>query len=311
MTGVPGVRGSLRSLTVLVVVAGSALSGCTVMEGLLCQPHCEERSRNSSSLVGFLYPNGEAPPRDDAVPELELPLRVGLTMLPASGNAPGLDVAARADLLDRVRQRFETRKFIAEIVVIPDYYLATATSSGADTRGSGFDSLAGLQRLYDLDVLALVSHDQVTHSDENSLAVTYLTIVGAYLFPASRHEVTTLVDLAVVDPKTRSLLLRAGGTDSQSRTTTLADKAVTSRSSQGKSFASAGDQMIEHFDVALKQFEENVRSGKARVRVTRQQASAGGSGGGGSIDGVLIVAALGLIAARCRRRRNEGGGRDA
>lgn len=304
MRGLPGFRGSL---VMLVVVAGGALSGCTVLEGILCQPHCEQRSRNSSSLVGFLYPNGEVPPPDDAVPELKLPLRVGLTMLPSTGDAPGLDAAARAELLERVRQRFQTRDFIAEIVVIPDYYLANARGPGGS---GGFDSLAGLQRLYSLDLLALVSHDQVTHSDENTLAVTYLTIVGAYLVPASRHEVTTLVDLAVVDPQTRSLLLRAGGTDTQSRTTTLADKAVTSRSSQGKSFASAGDQMIEHFDLALKQFQENVRSGKARVRVTRQRSS-GGGGGGGSIDAVLLVAVAGLLAARCRRRRNEGGGREA
>jgi len=278
-----------------------------LLDGILCQSHCEQRSRNSSSLVGFLYPNGQMPPHEDAVPALKLPLRVGLTMLPSSGDAPGLDAAAREDLLERVRQRFQTRDFIAEIVVIPDYYLASARGPGGS---DGFDSLAGLQRLYSLDLVALVSHDQVTHSDETSLAVTYLTIVGAYMFAASRHEVTTLVDLAVVDPKTRSLLLRAGGTDTQSRTTTLADKAVTSRSSQGKSFASAGDQMIEHFDAALKQFQENVRSGKARVRVTRERASSGG-GGAGSIDGALVVAVLGLLAARLRRRRNEGDGRDA
>lgn len=285
----------MRKPLLLLIVASTALSGCAILDDALCGFGCERRSTNSSSLVGFLYPKGEVPPADDSIPELKLPLRVGLTFLPASGNAPGLDAVARAELLESVRQRFIARQFIAEIVVIPDYYLAGAR---------GFDSLAGLQRLYNLDLLALVSHDQVTHSDDNALSLTYLTIVGAYLVPGSRHEVTTLVDLAVVDPATRSLLLRAGGTDSQSRTTTLVDKSATSRSSQQKSFENAGAHMIEHFDVALKQFEESVRSGKARVRVTRRPSGSGG--GGGAVDGILVIAALGLIAARLRRRRLEG-----
>jgi rhombotail lipoprotein len=291
----------MRKPLLLLMIATVTLSGCTILDHALCGFGCSQRSTSSSSLVVFLYPHGELPPADDAIPELKLPLRVGLTFLPAAGNAPGLDAAARAGLLENVRQRFLSREFVAEIVVIPDYYLS----------GRGFDSLGGLQRLYDLDLLALVSHDQLTHSDENALSLTYLTIVGAYLVPASRHEVTTLVDLAVVDPATRSLLLRAGGSDSQSRTTTLIDKAVTSRSSQQRSFEAAGAQMIEHFDVALKQFEENVRSGKARVRVSKRQSIARGAGGGGAVDGILLVAALGLAAARSRRRRIEGEARDA
>jgi rhombotail lipoprotein len=277
----------------VAAMAGVTLSGCTMFDRALCGYDCgKSRSGSSSSLVGFLYPGGEMPPPQDAVPEVRVPMRVGLTFLPDSVGGEGVDAAQRAEVLERIRQRFLSRKFIAEIVVIPDYYL-TRTSNQ-----SGFDSLEGLQRLYNLDVLALVSHDQVTYTDENSLSLTYLTIVGAYIFPGSKHEVTTLVDLAVVDPKTRSLLLRAGGTNSQERTTTLVDQAPVARGTRQKSFSAASDQMIEHFDVALAQFEENVRSGKAPVRVTRRD----GGAGGGSMDVILIVAGLALVTARLRRR---------
>ena len=97
-------------------------------------------------------------------------------------------------------------RFVAQIVVIPDYYLRNET---------GFEGLKGVQRLYDVDIMALVSYDQVTHRDDNSLSLGYLTIVGAYLLKGSRHDVTTLMDLAVVDPASRALILRAGGTDSR------------------------------------------------------------------------------------------------
>jgi rhombotail lipoprotein len=91
--------------------------------------------------------------------------------------------------------RFSSRKFVAEIVIIPDYYL----------RGqNGFEGLEGVQRLYGVDLMALVSYDQVVHTDENIWSLGYLTIVGAYVLKGSRHDVSTLVDLAVVDPVSRS-----------------------------------------------------------------------------------------------------------
>jgi rhombotail lipoprotein len=57
--------------------------------------------------------------------------------------------------------------------------------------------------------MALVSYDQVTYTEDNKWPVGYLTIVGAYIVKGMINDTTTLVDLAVVDPKTRSLLLRA------------------------------------------------------------------------------------------------------
>jgi hypothetical protein len=36
------------------------------------------------------------------------------------------------------------------------------------------------------------------------------------------------------------------------------------------SFSSATDQMIDHFDLALTDFESDVRAGKANVRVTHK-----------------------------------------
>jgi len=286
-------QGAALRTSLAVVVASVSLSGCGLLVGSSCLIDCGSRTTNASSLVDFLYPQGEVPAANDAIPELRIPLRVGLTFLPSTGGAQ--DVVTKAEVLERVRQRFLSRKFIAEIVVIPDYYLTSSKDS------NGFDTLQGLQRLYNLDLVALVSHDQVTHTDDNALSLTYLTIVGAYIFPGSRHEVTTLVDLAVVDPATRSLLLRAGGTDSQSRSTTLVDQDVTTRGTQAKGMVRAGDQMIEHFDLALTQFEENVRNGTARVKVSKRERSS--IGGGGSLGYAWTVAGTLLLAARWRRRR--------
>src|SRR5690606_20295436 len=147
----------------------------------------------------------------------------------------GLEAARRQALLERIRRHFADRKFVREIVIVPDYYL----------RGDGgFASLEGVQRLYNVDVMALVSHDQVTYHDQNKLSFGYLTIVGAYILKGDRHEVATLMDLAVVDPVSRSILLRAGGVDSRHGTTTSVDQQRESRESQTEGFSAATDQLI-------------------------------------------------------------------
>jgi rhombotail lipoprotein len=163
----------------------------------------------------------------------------------------------------------------------------------------GFGGLQGVQRLYSVDVMALVSYDQITHMDENEWSFGYLTIVGAYVLKGSHHDVATLVDLAVVDPVTQSLILRAGGTDSRNRNTTLIDEEREARESGVASFGSATTQMIDNFDAALTKFEADVRAGKANIRVAKREAN-GRAGGGGSF-GPLALGML-LIVLATRRR---------
>jgi hypothetical protein len=51
-------------------------------------------------------------------PQLHLPLRVGLSFLPGNGREAegGLDAAHKEALLEEIRQRFVSRKFVADIV---------------------------------------------------------------------------------------------------------------------------------------------------------------------------------------------------
>ena len=130
----------MKPVTLICAVAmAAALSACTLTH---------TQTRGSSSLVSFLYPVGGKPlPTENAIPELRVPMRVGLAMLPSNSSydtAP-LDPTLKQAFLERIRERFQSRKFVREIVVIPDYYLA---------HGRGFVGLEGVQRLYDVDVIA-------------------------------------------------------------------------------------------------------------------------------------------------------------
>jgi rhombotail lipoprotein len=278
-------------LTLAAVMFG--LTGCAEFT---CFPASQKHSQNSTSLVGFLYPNGAAPPPQDSQPQLHLPLRVGLAFLPSNSEARiGLDAAHKEALLQEIRKRFVSRKFIAEIVVIPDYYLQGKR---------GFEGLEGVQRLYGIDLMALVSYDQIAHEDDNHWSLGYLTIVGAYVLKGTRHDVSTLVDLAVVDPATHSLVLRAGGFDTRHGTVALVDESRRLREISIEGFTAATQQMIDHFDGALAAFEGAVREGTANVKIVSN--SRGSIHGGGSMDWLSVLLLLPLTALRARRQRNHG-----
>jgi len=123
-----------------------------------------------------------------------------------------------------------------------------------------------------------------------------------------------------VDPPSRSILLRAGGTNDRTRHTTAMDDVREARASQVEGFSAATDDLIEHFDQALTQFETDAKAGKANVRFAMRAPSesepvpegavAGGGGhrfGGGAFDGLsLAVLAAVLMFMRLRLRKSPG-----
>ena len=129
---------------------------------------------------------------------------------------------------------------------------------------------------------------------ENEWSLGYLTIVGAYVLKGDRYDVSTLVDLAVVDPVSRSLVLRAGGVDMRHGNATLIDRAARgAREAAPSGFSAAADQMIGHFDTALNEFEAEVRAGHANVHVVHKD----GSGRGRRRDGLAELGFLALLVA--------------
>jgi len=266
-------------------LAATLVAGCTnlwqVYSGV-------ERRGVSSSLVEYLYPEGgEPPPITDTVPRLELPLRVGLAFVPGTAQTEMnfLSEATKSSLLDGVRQQFQDREYIAKIEVIPETYM----------RGtSGFTSLQQLSRIYDLDVMALVSYDQVVASDDTTSSFLYWTIIGAYVVEGSKNDVQTFVDTAVFDIPTRQLLFRAPGVDKLSSRSSLIDSAEELRESRVEGFSRAMTDMSSNLVTELNKFEFRIENEPTVAEVVP-------SGGGGS-GAMSLVCCLLLLSAIGRRR---------
>lgn len=234
---------SAKCLVLLLIVVG-VVPGCWWQQS---------RQGVSSSLVDFLYPKGERPPpQSTAVPHLDLPVRVGLAFVPSRDPmVEGLSEAHKAALLEQVKRAFADRDFISHIEVVPDTYLRSSR---------GFETVDQVARLYHLDVIALVSYDQVAVTGDNKASITYWTIIGAYIVPGTQHDVQTFVDTAVFDVRTHELLFRAPGISTRKATSTLVNSAEVSREQSAKSFSLAMQDMTVNLAKELDLFRERVKN---------------------------------------------------
>ena len=281
---------SLTRWTILVTMAGLA-AGCAWFD--FYGTGGRVREGQSSSVVAFLYPDGEIPPPVvDTVPTLNVPLRVGIAFVPATaGHSEALTESLKADLLERVRDSFLGENFIREIEVIPDTYLRG---------GKGFTALEQVGRLYNLDVMALVSYDQVAMSEDKAASILYWTIVGAYVIKGTRNEVQTFVDTAVFDLATHKLLLRAPGSDSLVRSATMVESPQQMRGAQAASFERAMDDMTVNLRAELAEFQDRIKT-EGVVTVVQQD----GAGGAGSLNPALVLG-LALLGVLGRHRAPPG-----
>ena len=200
---------------------------CAVLLLSGCASWMEQGSKvQRGSLVEYLYPKGEEPALKPATPELHLPLRVGIAFVPGE-RFSDLTEAERNQLLNRVKAAFANRPYISAIEVIPTPYLRA--------RG-GFDNLQQAARMFNVEVVALLSYDQVQFNDSNRLSLLYWTIVGAYLVNGDQYDVNTLVDAAVFDVSSRQLLFRAPGTSQIKGSSPMVKFSEASRAARGEGF---------------------------------------------------------------------------
>ena len=156
-----------------------ALAGCASMS--------DRGARHAGSIVDFLYPKASVPPAlAPTVTELRLPVRVGIAFVPGTSRGIAPSEMEKQQMLERVKGAFASHTYIGRIDVIPSAYLRA---------GGGFDNLDQVARMFDVDVVALLSYDQVRFHDNNGMAVLYWSIAGAYLIAGDKYDVQTLLEV--------------------------------------------------------------------------------------------------------------------
>jgi len=248
-----------------------------------CSFYGAQRRHYRSNLVDYLFPEGM--PSHPTATRLQLPLRVGIAFVPCEPQP--LDPQTEQRLLGIVRKAFTGRDWVGPIQVIPSSYL--------EPRG-GYDNLQQVARLMDVDVVALVSVDQIQYSDPTMLSILYISIIGEYLLPGDRNDTRTLIDVAVVDVNSRSFLLRAPGT---SRIGGMATPVEAERKLRGKSDEGLRLAMLDltkNLDAEVTSFKTSVASGE-RNDVDILMRDGKSIRAGGAFDGVTVLMILIVVAA--------------
>ena len=278
---------SILSTAALLIMVVLQITACSTGFG------SDGRRGVSSSLVDYLYPEGQVPPQyEETVPHLRLPLTVGLAFVPSQKNSGlGLSEAKKMQLLEQVKQNFAGLDYVRDINIIPETYMRSS---------KGFEGVGQIARLYGLDVVALVSYDQVAVSSETKSSLLYWTIVGAYLIKGNQNEVTTFVDTAVFDVNSRKMLLRAPGVSETKRSSTLVEVDQVNRATRSAGFELAMADMTNNLAVELERFKQRIKEDKS-VQLSRRS----GYGGGGALQWplILVLTALALCVVARRTRR--------
>lgn len=280
---------------------GQPLLGLLLLLGLGCA-QTETRVRRSN-VMEFLYPTDKqqpAPP-DPAGARLKLPLKVGIVFIPAAERwrgESGIPPAREKALLDLVRKPFLGKPWVSSVQVIPSNYLTTK---------GGFTNLQQIGRMFDVDVMALVSVDQVQYTNPKWYSFLYISVVGAYTLHGDANDTQTLIDAAVFDLSSRTFILRAPGQSLVKGSSNPVDRDEQMRKQSNQSLELAMADLAKNLDAEVASFKEEVARGeRPNVDVVDKQGQSlrqtGGRNWGGSFTWLEAVAGLALVGYGLRRR---------
>jgi rhombotail lipoprotein len=122
--------------------------------------------------------------------------------------------------------------------------------------GGGFANLDRVATLLRLDVIALISYDQVQHSGASGWSFLYWTGIGAYVIEGDQYDVLTALETTVFDIRSRRLLMRAAGTSTVKGSATMVGFSERAREARTNSFDAAITQMIGSLHGEVKIFRE-------------------------------------------------------
>jgi len=276
-----------NAVRIVAVAALALIVGCAALSG-------SNEHREASSVMDYLYPKHSLHQVDTpTIPVLSLPLRVGVAFVPEHNNRPGgMFVSPESErftekqkmaLMKQVSDDFKRYPFVQSIQLIPTAYL---------TPQGGFDNLDQLRQMFGVDVVALLSYDQVQFTDEGLFSFAYVTVVGAWVVEGERNDTKTMMDTVVYDIASRKLLFRAPGISQIKASATPINLSEELRDNSEQGYQRAATNMTANLQVELAQFKDRVKSSPEEFKVVAKP----GYSGAGALDG-LDVALLSSMAA--------------
>ncbi len=240
------------------------------------------QTRHSSSVVQYLYPDKENVVVTPSIPVLSLPIKAGIAFVPnteLSASAYRLSEKQKLDIMEQIAGEFAKYPFVKSIERIPTAYLKPK---------GGFTNLDQIRTMHGVDVIALISYDQVQHTHEDLLSITYWTLIGMYVVKGERNDTNTMMDTAVYHIPSRKLLFRAPGTSQIKGSATPVNLAEQLRKDSYDGFVKANSDMITNLHAELERFKDKVKAKPEEYKVVSEPGTRGG-GGFDPLTAILIL----------------------
>lgn len=214
----------------------------------------------SSSMYSYLNTNETGRVSSVAASPATVPLRIGIAFVPSQYSAaaigdsriPGetLSASDKMNLLRQIGDEFKKSPCVKSVELLPTTYLSP---------GGGFENLKHIGATFGLDGVVLIAYDQTQQSDEGFAAMSYWTIVGAYVVKGERNDTATLIEAALYDIASERLLLHASGTSTVKGSATPVNLSEELRADSKRGFEEATKNLSSGLRIQLEQFNQKVK----------------------------------------------------
>jgi rhombotail lipoprotein len=280
-------RKSTLIKTIAATCLASLAAGCAMFYSTNDRHH-------NSSVVAYLYPNQSDHVDSPAIPVLSLPLKVGIAFVPEKqrgshgdafvyGNDAQFSEEQKMALMKQVSGDFKKYPFVQSIELIPSAYL---------TPGGSFANLDQIRSMFGVDIIALLSYDQVQFTDEGMLSLTYWTVVGAYIIQGEKNDTKTMMDAVVYDLPSRKLLFRAPGISQVKASATPINLSEELRNDSELGFKAAATNLVANLQGQLAEFKERVKNSPEEYKIVEKP----GYKGAASMNVVDLILLAGMGA---------------
>jgi len=233
---------------------------------LLCLGCGTVEVHKSSSAVDYLFPEGApaSAPRDVT---LRLPVRVGVAFAPG-GQSSHYDALTQmpeeATALSEVERQRILEQVAAAVTQLDQVHTAQTIPGQYLHVGGSFNELDQLAQTFGIDLLVLLSYDQLQFSHTNNWSLTYMTLFGAWFVEGEDNQTQTFIEAMVYDIPSRTLLFRATGSSQLGGSATPLDTLPELLRDATAGLAEGTEDLLVNLGDALAAFEKQIRSGTVR-----------------------------------------------
>ena len=221
-------------------------------------------TQRTSNILTYLYP-GETQPveiSNTVQPNIPLPLKFGIAFVPESRTTTGrvdtkiepLTEKHKMEMMHELSSALRQYPYIVGVEEIPSTYLKV---------GGSFANLDQIRTMTGVDVIGLVSYDQIQFTDRGLVSLLYWTGIGWYFVPGEKNDTNTMMDAALYHVPTRKPLLRATGQSGVYRYSTPMNQSQNLRENSEHGFKEALHMLAENFKAQLDTLKPRAVQGAA------------------------------------------------